>query len=455
MDANSVTDGKNAAKSGGIKKFFRGFTGGAAAISAGALIAKILGAVYRIPLTNLLGAEGLGVYQTVFPVYCILLTFSSTGVPTAIAKLISAGEDEKAVMKTALSLFIPIGAAGSLLMAALSGTAANLQGNPNASLAYICLSPSVAAVSAIACFRGLFQGRANMLPTAVSQTIEQAVKLAVGLTLCSLFARSPTTGGALACAAVTISEGAALAYLAVKSKGAVKNLRVYRKFDLKQLIGAVIPVTLSAVILPAARFFDSFAIMNFLKTYTDRATALYGIYTGGVESVVGVPVAVCYGFATALLPSVSRFLAQGKRDFAADCSAKAAALTLAASTILAFFAVAFAKPFVNLFYRGLSAEDRDITAFLIQASFPSIILLSLMQTTASTLVAIGKPYAPCLFAAVGVALKIIAECILLQIPEINVTGALLSDILCYFVAVFGNLVYIISILNKKDGISEK
>ena len=78
-------------ESGGILK-------GAFIISLGALVAKILGAIYRVPLTNILKSEGLGVYQTVFPVYSILLVFSSSGVPSALAKLVSSGDDGEKVL---------------------------------------------------------------------------------------------------------------------------------------------------------------------------------------------------------------------------------------------------------------------------------------------------------------------------------------------------------------------
>ena len=68
------------------------FLAGAVIISLGGFISKILGAVYRIPLTNILGGEGMGIYQMVYPLYCILLTVSASGIPTGISRLISSGK---------------------------------------------------------------------------------------------------------------------------------------------------------------------------------------------------------------------------------------------------------------------------------------------------------------------------------------------------------------------------
>ena len=82
---------------------------GALILSAGGIITKIIGVFYRIPLTNLLGAEGIGIYQMVFPLYTILLTFSSTGVPSGISKLIAEGNDRLAVLKSAIKIFVVIG----------------------------------------------------------------------------------------------------------------------------------------------------------------------------------------------------------------------------------------------------------------------------------------------------------------------------------------------------------
>ena len=78
-----------------LKKFFgekQSLIAGALIISAGGFLSKLLGAAYRIPLTNILGGEGMGIYQMVYPLYCILLTVSASGIPAGIARLISSGK---------------------------------------------------------------------------------------------------------------------------------------------------------------------------------------------------------------------------------------------------------------------------------------------------------------------------------------------------------------------------
>ncbi len=428
---------------------------GASIIALGGLISKFLGASYRIPLTNILGAEGLAVYQTVFPIYCILLTFSSTGVPTAIAKLISSGYGERVVLKKALSVFLPLGFLGSLLMITLSMPLASLQGNIRATPAYILLAPSVALVSVISCLRGYFQGKMNMLPTAISQVTEQAVKLSVGLLLCVLIKGSPATLGALACLAVTASEAVALLFLfvAYKRSGFSRVSTYFLSF--KRLIATLFPIVLSSVLLPVARTFDSFTIVNTLKNYTSHASSLYGIYTGSVESVSGVPVAVCYGIAVAVLPSVSRHAANGDFLQTKKQLKKSFSLTLFTSASLGLLLFLFAPLVTRILFASLSPYLSLVTTRLLSLSFFTVIGLSLTQTLTSCLVAVGKPYAPCLFLAIGLLAKFALQIYLLKIPQINIFAALYSDIACYFVAVFLDLLYIITILKfKRDGINE-
>lgn len=151
----------------------------------GGFIAKLIGALYRIPLTNLIGGYGMGLYQMVYPFYCLLLTVSATGIPSSIAKMTAEkrarGISDKGVLKSALILFLSIGAVGALLMTALAPVLSRAQDYPDLKSGYIALAPSVFLVSAISVFRGWFQGENKMFPTALSEVTEQVVKVGLGL----------------------------------------------------------------------------------------------------------------------------------------------------------------------------------------------------------------------------------------------------------------------------------
>ena len=197
---------------------------GAAVLSLGSFAAKVLGALYRIPLTNFLGGEGMGVYQMVYPLYCLLLTVSATGIPAGLARIVSRraadGKEVRGVLFSALSLFCAVGAAGSLVMFLAAPLFAAAQGEPAAASAYRALAPSVFFVSAISCVRGWFQGRSNFLPTALSEVLEQLVKVGLGLALPAL---CPARAVQMALLAVTASEFAACAWLLLQCRQRVAS----------------------------------------------------------------------------------------------------------------------------------------------------------------------------------------------------------------------------------------
>ena len=138
---------------------------GALSLATGSFLVKVLGVIYRIPLTNLLGGVGLGLYQMIFPVYTLLLDFAGAGIPSAISKIV--GEEDASIrqkigvayLKSALKRLSVIGAVGCLIMITLCYPISVLQGNSGSVLGYIMLAPSVFIVSLISCFRGYFQGQ--------------------------------------------------------------------------------------------------------------------------------------------------------------------------------------------------------------------------------------------------------------------------------------------------------
>lgn len=195
---------------------------GAGMLAVCSVIAKLLGALYRIPLTNVIGGEGMGLYQMVFPLYTLLLTVSSGGLPVAISRLVavklSKGDERGArkILRVALIALGAVGAAGSLVLALLARPIARLQGNPAAALAYYGISPSVALVCLLSCYRGYYQGRENMLPSAASQLVEQAIKLVAGLSLAARFSVRGLEFSVLgALLGVSLSELAATVALAL------------------------------------------------------------------------------------------------------------------------------------------------------------------------------------------------------------------------------------------------
>ena len=151
-----------------------GFLGGAALLTAAVAVSKLLGALYKIPLGNLLGSRGMGCFQAAYNVYGVLLTLSTAGLPLAMSRLIAQSRGrprrQRRIFHVALALFLALGLVGSGVMH-----------NELAAPSIRVLAPALLAVCLLSAIRGYTQGQGQMLPTAVSQVVESAGKLVVGL----------------------------------------------------------------------------------------------------------------------------------------------------------------------------------------------------------------------------------------------------------------------------------
>ncbi|MBR5439784.1 MAG: polysaccharide biosynthesis protein [Clostridia bacterium] len=433
-----------------MKKSENGLIKGAFFLSIGGFITKAIGAIYRIPLTNLLGAEGIGLYQMVFPLYSLLLTVSSTGVPNGMAKLIAEKNDENKVLKSALCFFVPLGLLATVFLIVFGYHLAVLQGNSLAKSCYVAIAPSVLLVSVISCFRGYFQGKLDMKPTAISQILEQVIKLIFGLTLCYVFKENVVIGASVAALAVSISELVTVLYFIFlkKYKGGGFNGFLKVNIDVKLILKTVLPVMLCTLILPSARTIESFLIVNILNKNFRNATSLYGLYSGAVESLVGVPVALLYGIAVSSVPVIASKKKEGlnyKKKIV-----ESLALTIVFSLLFSvafFFLSRFA---VDLLYRRFDTLEVETTVKMLKIASLSVFFLPLMQTSASILISLGRYYIPTISSVIAMIIKIPLSIFLLNLPSVNIFAVVITDIVCYLVACFINLVYII-----KDGASNK
>ncbi len=459
----------------------------AVVIAAGAFFAKVIGAFYRIPLTNLLGGAGLGLYQMVFPVYCILLDFAGAGLPCGLSKLVSENAAEQnhaanaSLLKTALLLMAAAGVAAFLIMFVFARPIAALQGNVAAFKAYKALAPAVLFVALLSCYRGYFQGYQKMLPTALSQLAEQLVKLGAGLCFVTLLMPSVEDAAAGAAAAVTLSEAVALLGLFITwrvhkkrgtfapflhngkqntadSKAVLCEIAPKKKArfrgDAAAILKICLPVTLVGIALPVSQMIDSFLIVNLLKKHTENATALFGLFTGGVQSVISLPVAICYGVAVAVVPflsGVSKKQAKGGGKYALY----ALGGTLILSALMAAACAIFAPLGVKILFFSLSAEEKLLIIRLLRFTAPCIVTMSVLQTANSVLIGKSRPYAPLVGLGAGVAVKTVLEIFLLPVQNIGIFAAAISLNACYFVAVFVNLLYIIRVFKRQNARNEE
>ncbi len=426
-----------------------GFIKGAAVIAAGGFIAKVVGALYRIPLTNLIGGYGLGLYQMVYPVYCLLLTVSATGIPSSIAKLtaerLAKGEGDKPLFKTAMKLFLLVGLFGSVLMCLLAPFLAAAQDCRQVTAGYYTLAPSVFLVSAISVLRGWFQGKNKMLPTALSEITEQLVKVGFGLLFAYLYRDDVEKAVIFMLLAVSLSELFALALMLICFKATREKLQNGGgRVATKTVLRLSLPVTLSSMLLPLSALLDSVLAVRLLGAYATDAVALYGLFSGGAVTVINLPVSVCYGIAAASVPSVAAAKAKIEKGEKASVKKRlffslGITVLVAAPCALALFF--FAEPTAKIVFRSLQGEELTTLTGLIKAFSVSALTLSCVQTLSACLTAQGKPLYAALSMGIAVAVKTAIYPFLLKNPDISVFGLAYATNIAYLVAFSLDLLY--------------
>ena len=231
-----------------------GFLGGAALLTAAVAVSKLLGALYKIPLGNLLGSRGMGCFQAAYNVYGVLLTLSTAGLPLAMSRLIAQSRGrpwrQRRIFHVALALFLALGLVGSGVMLTFPRQLSGLLHNELAAPSIRVLAPALLAVCLLSAIRGYTQGQGQMLPTAVSQVVESAGKLVVGLGLTwyllTVRGVPPEIGAAGAMAGVTVGSLLALLVLTLRWLPSCmgSDAPPSRREVLGQLLKIGVPITL-------------------------------------------------------------------------------------------------------------------------------------------------------------------------------------------------------------------
>lgn len=429
----------------------KSFGRGAAALAVIGIISKLMGALYRIPLTNILGAEGMGLYQTVFPVFTVLLMICGGGMTGAVSRTVakySARGNKAAVKDILFASALPVVCFSAVAAAAViifRRGISGLQGVPAASGAYLALCPSLVFCSVISALRGLFQGRNMMMPSGISQLIEQGVKLALGLILGRLFMPRGVEYAVFgALLGVTVSEVAAFAYLVIRylvySKNRLVNAddgkEVARTELLKEVMRFSLPVTVGMLIIPITQVFDSAIVVNMLVgggVGQGEATALFGLFVGPVGTLINMPAVVLSSLSAAFLPALTAFIERGDADSVRSESAAALKWTLIVSLPVAAAFLFFPRQICSVLYgAGLSSAQIDVAARLLRIEALSVLYLGVISYMTATLQAYGKAHTPAVNLAVGAAIKI--ALVFLLIPRIGIDGAAVASCACYGVA---------------------
>ena len=490
---------------------------GAGVLAIATVVVKLIGALYKIPLTNLITVEGYGYFTGAYAVYNPLYAISMAGLPVAVAKLVSQNielgriKDAKLIFTVARKLFLAVGLFGTVLLCAIAIPYSNFVGSPQNYISILAVAPCILFCCQMSSFRGYYEGLNNMTPTGVSQVIEAIVKLTFGLAatyfcfnswidtyheeavngVATVFGVEVTNeaealsvmypyAAAVAILGVTLGSMFGLVYLYIryKTKGfgftreeLVNSPAAESEKSLRsQLIKIAAPVALSSIILNVSNIIDDTTIRNRLAYALENAPeVIKGMYASSLEAAQTLDSGIVnYLYGTHgsvlniknLIPTITMTLgisaipvlsaawaAKNKKEVKSTIeSAIRVAMMIALPA--GFGIAALAKPILTLLYPSQPDMVPIATPMMIVYGF-GIFLFAIVSPVTNMLQAVGRTDIPLRTVAIGSAVKIILNFILIGNPDINIYGAPVSTTVCYIIMISINLTSLIKVTGVK------
>lgn len=433
------------------------FFGGAAILAAGIAIVKLIGAVYKIPLGNILGDEGFGHFNNAYVIYNLLLMVSTAGLPVALSKTISEANalgrrnQVHRVFNVALVTFFLLGAVSFAVMFLFAQPLADLQGDGMAVYAVQAIAPACFFVCVLSTFRGYAQGHSNMVPTAVSQIIEALGKLIIGLALAWFLVQQGMSSAFSAAGAifgVTCGAGICLIYLIAdhvrrrrSETGRLDDAPEDHGVILKKLMVIAVPITLCASVTPITSWLDTAQVQNILRdimgaqpaewyeaqSVVDPVVAAYGAYQKAI-TIYNLPSSFMVAITASVVPAIAA--CRARRDLVG--AGRIAESSMRVGMLLALPAgiglLALAGPIMQLLYPTTDHAIADPSMMLLGLAS---IFVCIMLVCNSVLQASGFVNLPIVIMVAGCAAKLIVNNFMVR--SVGAVGAAVGTLVCYII----------------------
>ena len=415
--------------------------------------------VYRIPLQNRIGDDFMGIYSSAYQVYNILLLLSSYSLPLAVSKMISARLAVKKynnayrVFKITMIFALAVGIIAALITYFGAHFFAKvILSEPDTYYAIVALSPAVFIMAVLGVLRGYFQGHGTMVPTAVSQIIEQITNAALSI-ICGfiffdigrnldLVKGANTYADAYAAAGVTIGTVAgALAallffvvYFFINNGRMMERIRRERtgipesyRYLFTVLIMTIAPVILSTAVYNMSTIVDNSIYGYYMRHIGDRENYMpyWGVYTGKYTLFINIPIAIASSLASSIIPSISATIASGNQRQLHKKIELGIRVAMMVAIPSAVGLAVLGKPIMQLIY----PSDSGLAGKLLLMGSTAVIFYSLSTITNAVLQGIGKMSVPVINAAISLAVHVIALFILLYGFKLGIYGVVIANIL--------------------------
>ncbi|HEY5561233.1 MAG TPA: polysaccharide biosynthesis protein [Clostridiaceae bacterium] len=430
-------------------------TKGFAILSAAGIIVKVMSIFYIFILIKIIGPTGYGHYLATYTIFVFVYIIINSGIPAAISKfiaeLLALGNFRDAVktFKLARTILVLAGTVCSLILILSSGWISKASGQHEIiKLSLILLSPSILFTAVASAYRGFFQGKGNMNPTAVSQIIEQFLNTTLSLLFAFLW-RNQGMEYYIAGATVGTTIGAffSAVYLIIicnKSKalkppkGRYEDLGLYRytnKQLVRRLLSYALPISTCFGLQSAGTIVDLANIESRLQhggIGYDQSVNMYG-YLGKFQILINVPITIITALSATILPKISRYHTLDDRKAVKEGVNYAFKTCLLIAIPSAIGLAALSYPIFELLFPSVTNG-----AYLMEIGSITLVLMALVQIQATLLQSVGKFYLATFYIILGILVKIALNYILVANKSININGAIIGTIVGFAIPVYFN-----------------
>ena len=442
---------------------------GAAILTVGVIIMKVLGAIYKIPLGNILGDEGYSMFMGAYSIYNIFFTLATAGLPVALSRLVAEADahgrvrQEEKTFRVALVTFAVIGVAFSFVLFAFpEWLAANYLENPDAAMSIRAMAPAILLVCLVSAYRGYCQGNGNMIPTTVDEVLEVLFKVAFGLLIAALLKKAGKglpVASAGAILGVSIGSVVSLGYMiwykhrhysdlaapytagVVEESPPLEEEKPDSAFRIvRSLLSIGVPIALGACTMAILNSIDSKLCMNRLQSAAQftyyEAKVLYGVY-GKAQTFFNLPAAFITPLTISIVPAISAAFARGDKGTASKISEDSMRIAAVLALPMGVGLSVMSRPIMEGFYPDSHASGPLLLAIMGAAAF--FVCMLLMEN--AVLQASGKEKYTMITMLVGGLVKVGVNWLLVARREINIYGAPIGTLASYIAMCAMNLLF--------------
>ncbi|MBP3608986.1 MAG: polysaccharide biosynthesis protein [Lachnospiraceae bacterium] len=413
-------------------------------LAAASILTRIMGIAFRIPLTRIIGDEGIGAYSNAYEVYNMALLLSTYSIPIAVSKLVSARESQKEY-KNSYRVFLV-----AMLFAAVSGAAASLVTffgaelfstvlfkSASSAIPLKYLAPTIFVFAVMGVLRGFFQGKNTMIPTAISQLIEQFFHVVVGLAAAvgfmKMYEKSESQvayGAAGGTFGTLIGAVTSLAFLGCVffmyypvlkrrlRKDAGTSLESYQDI-LKLVLLTIFPIILNQTLYSVSGTLDSVLLNSVLDSQgvpEETRLVLWGRYSSKYRLLANLPLSIASAIGVAIVPNIVRAFTERNQKQLHEKIGQAVKFNMMIAIPSAFGLAVLAGPVMELLFN----DTTEMTALLMQTGAAAIVAFAYSTTTNNILQGMSLMKYPVIHAGVGLVIYVIVDYVLLAYCNMGV-----------------------------------